>query len=717
MSIFEYERDAVRVKAKCIKLSGLEENRKFSIDPNLTSFEILRSLLTRAFDVGDHFCISFISSDDEWLPLLSDWDLDAAIISSSDPFLSLKIAESDRKGFVEEAATASVHYFKKKVEKTLPSITQRFQRALIVAEESLLKSSSSSLSSHHNFQYSNSVMGRNSPLADKEFQNFKDGVGELTHPRELRLAVYQGGIEPPLRKVVWKHILGVYPKGLNGKQRISYIKDKSREYHALKKTWTDIMLQGTMTDQIKLITNMVKKDVFRTDRHHSFFAGEENKNVNILFNILTTYALNHPSVGYCQGMSDLLAPLLVIMLDEPQSYIVFCALMKRLKNNFLSDGKSMTKKFNHLSEGIMFYDPEFFAYLKLHGADDLLFCYRWLLLEMKREFSFEDSCRVLEVLWSSLPPSHPEEEDGLPLYEVKFEDISSTQVPTVKKISDTPYARVAALRKRTGSSDASLGDKISQHAKIGHKNLSLATEGCRPRIQSDGSVNDRIRKVDYDLMTKSVSADKVKKVVKDLHDFYKLASVKSGNNTNSSNITATTTNNGNNSNSTDAHQQFSHSTSKISTSSESEKSEGGDNTNHSNEETSTVPDKMSDIEELNSSSTVALIDPFDPNEVGYSQANGSNLSIVCKRLPPPTDFGDGNPFLMFLCISILIQHRGHILSHKFDYQEIAMYFDRLIRRHNVEKTLHIARKLFAEYLNEDWSLSETNSSEQFNNAC
>ena len=40
-----------------------------------------------------------------------------------------------------------------------------------------------------------------------------DNVGELVRPRELRIVVYKGGVEPALRKVVWKHLLGVYPQG------------------------------------------------------------------------------------------------------------------------------------------------------------------------------------------------------------------------------------------------------------------------------------------------------------------------------------------------------------------------------------------------------------------------------------------------------------------------------------------------------------------------
>lgn len=40
--------------------------------------------------------------------------------------------------------------------------------------------------------------------------------------------------------------------------------------------------------------------------------------------------------------------------------------MQRLKKNFLSDGIAMTQKFQHLSEGLLYYDPEFYAYLKRH---------------------------------------------------------------------------------------------------------------------------------------------------------------------------------------------------------------------------------------------------------------------------------------------------------------------------------------------------------------
>ena len=41
-SLFEYEKEAIRIKAKRVD-RGQEEQRKFSVDPNITSFEVSRT--------------------------------------------------------------------------------------------------------------------------------------------------------------------------------------------------------------------------------------------------------------------------------------------------------------------------------------------------------------------------------------------------------------------------------------------------------------------------------------------------------------------------------------------------------------------------------------------------------------------------------------------------------------------------------------------------
>ena len=76
----------------------------------------------------------------------------------------------------------------------------------------------------------------------------------------MRLVVYRGGVEPQLRKVVWKHLLGVYPQGLDGRKRLEYMRLKSLEYDKLKTAWIEIISNGKVTEDIKLVTNMVSKD-------------------------------------------------------------------------------------------------------------------------------------------------------------------------------------------------------------------------------------------------------------------------------------------------------------------------------------------------------------------------------------------------------------------------------------------------------------------------
>lgn len=62
------------------------ELRKFSVDPQITSLEVLQSILVKAFDIKSDFTLSYRSLDDfgqeVYLPLLSDWDLDAAFLKS-----------------------------------------------------------------------------------------------------------------------------------------------------------------------------------------------------------------------------------------------------------------------------------------------------------------------------------------------------------------------------------------------------------------------------------------------------------------------------------------------------------------------------------------------------------------------------------------------------------------------------------------------------------
>ena len=127
----------------------------------------------------------------------------------------------------------------------------------------------------------------------------------------------------------------------------------------------------------------------RTDRNQKFFAGDCNPNVASLFNILITYSRAHPHMPYAQGMSDLLSPLLYVLRDESLAYACFVALMNRCAPDFCVHSDSISLKIKLLGSLLARYDPELWSHLVHVGADQMLFVYRWLLLECKREFPFE----------------------------------------------------------------------------------------------------------------------------------------------------------------------------------------------------------------------------------------------------------------------------------------------------------------------------------------
>lgn len=92
-----------------------------------------------------------------------------------------------------------------------------------------------------------------------------------------------------------------------------------------------------------------------------------------------------------------------------------------------------------------------------------------------------------------------------------------------------------------------------------------------------------------------------------------------------------------------------------------------------------------------------------------SSTNNYIRSGVRPSLPSPGVLGCGNPFLIFLCLTVLLQHRDSIVNRSLDSNEMAMHFDRLVRKHNVERVLSQARTLYYRYVSHFNTPSTNNS--------
>uniref|UniRef100_A0A8B9K3S4 Small G protein signaling modulator 2 n=1 Tax=Astyanax mexicanus TaxID=7994 RepID=A0A8B9K3S4_ASTMX len=157
-----------------------------------------------------------------------------------------------------------------------------------------------------------------------------------------------------------------------------------------------VSVQIELLDTVALNLHRIDKDVARCDRNYYYFT---TCNLEKLRNIMCSYVWEHLEVGYVQGMCDLLAPLMVILDDECLAYSCFTQLMRRMSQNF-PNGGAMDTHFANMRSLIQILDSELFELMHQNGDyTHFYFCYRWFLLDFKRELLYEDVFAVWEVIW------------------------------------------------------------------------------------------------------------------------------------------------------------------------------------------------------------------------------------------------------------------------------------------------------------------------------
>uniref|UniRef100_A0A8C8BHS6 Small G protein signaling modulator 1 n=1 Tax=Otus sunia TaxID=257818 RepID=A0A8C8BHS6_9STRI len=153
-----------------------------------------------------------------------------------------------------------------------------------------------------------------------------------------------------------------------------------------------------LLDMYTVNLHRIEKDVQRCDRNYWYFTPA---NLEKLRNIMCSYIWQHIEIGYVQGMCDLLAPLLVILDDEALAFSCFSELMKRMNQNF-PHGGAMDTHFANMRSLIQILDSELFELMHQNGDyTHFYFCYRWFLLDFKRELVYDDVFAVWETIWAA----------------------------------------------------------------------------------------------------------------------------------------------------------------------------------------------------------------------------------------------------------------------------------------------------------------------------
>uniref|UniRef100_M0ZMD9 RAB GTPase activator n=1 Tax=Solanum tuberosum TaxID=4113 RepID=M0ZMD9_SOLTU len=129
----------------------------------------------------------------------------------------------------------------------------------------------------------------------------------------LRKRIFYGGVEKGLRKEVWRFLLGYHSYDSTCAEREYLASIRKSEYETIKNQWKSITKeQAKRSTKFRERKALIEKDVVRTDRSIPFYDGDDNSNVKCLRDILLTYSFYNFDLGYCQGMSDLLSPNIVL---------------------------------------------------------------------------------------------------------------------------------------------------------------------------------------------------------------------------------------------------------------------------------------------------------------------------------------------------------------------------------------------------------------------
>lgn len=255
--------------------------------------------------------------------------------------------------------------------------------------------------------------------------------GKITYPSVVAHAIVAGSIDPPLRPTLWPFILGFYPWDSTKNERSTILENSRKDYEKLKQRTVNSLAEaeaahaaspGEGTDgnnskdgqdkiskqhlQRLLVHSQIEKDVVRTDRKIDMFVGDDAPGIQLMSMLLNVYAEHNPTISYCQGMSDFLAPIMHVLGLKDEAILFWCfeKLMSKMEVNFRVDQSGMHAQLGKLKVLITAADSELAAFFE-ETDPHYYSCFRWTVVRFKRELPFEDVIKLWEVLWSQ-PPGH-----------------------------------------------------------------------------------------------------------------------------------------------------------------------------------------------------------------------------------------------------------------------------------------------------------------------
>ncbi|XP_031271486.1 small G protein signaling modulator 1-like isoform X1 [Pistacia vera] len=307
----------------------------------------------------------------------------------------------------------------------------------------------------HSFQISNN--------AELIMESNGSPSNNISHPMNSEIEMACSGSHKP---ELWSKNLDFETEIVN-KLRISDVPDTPLMNAT---TLQGAAVSGDRVSEWLWTLHRIVVDVVRTDSHLEFY--EDTRNLARMSDILAVYAWVDPATGYCQGMSDLLSPFVVLFEDNADAFWCFEMLLRRTRENFQMEGPTgVMKQLQALWHILELTDREMFSHLSNIGAESLHFAFRMLLVLFRRELSFNDALRMWEMMWAAdfdMSLINNLEENCLEALIIRLPRESDAEIREESTENGGGTDLKGGLEQKNGNVEGSMPDNVGVKSASGH---------------------------------------------------------------------------------------------------------------------------------------------------------------------------------------------------------------------------------------------------------
>ncbi|CAD8208010.1 unnamed protein product [Paramecium octaurelia] len=239
------------------------------------------------------------------------------------------------------------------------------------------------------------------PFLKKQQQLYNSYLDELIKKEHLEIFTILNNIDSDQNSLSFCDFMNIKTQVVNSCMDLHEYNQNEQLYELIEK---DVPRTLPKQSILKEQTNAKFSSYFFTDQYkrRKQQSNTTPTHSDILIRILYIYGKLNPAINYMQGMSDLLAPLYLIIKNEADTFFCFTKIMAQLKDAYISTLdftktgiRGLLLKFEKQFQQ---KEPKLYNYLHSLGIHPYMYGYRWIITCMTREFYLDQIYQIWDLM-------------------------------------------------------------------------------------------------------------------------------------------------------------------------------------------------------------------------------------------------------------------------------------------------------------------------------